>query len=153
MTCAEAIEAILEAEPSDLEGLGDGALPRHLGQCARCRKVARFVLDQEEVLARNMVESVRAPDLAEILDRSQKATEYWPRRHTLRRLRPAGFSLLPLAAAAVIAALLLGGDPPFPDPPHVAFQEPEGLELQVPEGRDAAVLVTGNPDITVLWFF
>jgi hypothetical protein len=64
---------------------------------------------------------------------------------------------VPLAAAAGLAALLLSGMPRGPADRFVGGPAPAapevGLALEVPPGRDAAVIETSNPDITVVWFF
>jgi hypothetical protein len=85
--------------------------------------------------------------------------------------------LVPLAAAAVGVGLFLGVDSDVgrdadpgvlgtleapsgsaPGPPLALRTFDAGspaprLALQIPEGRNAAILATDDPDITVLWFF
>ncbi len=68
-----------------------------------------------------------------------------------------GFALL---AAASLAALLLvrGGEPLLPGSPGfpgapVAPVVVAYADFETPEGSNLAVLPTGNPDITVLWFY
>jgi predicted anti-sigma-YlaC factor YlaD len=151
MTCAEALQAMLEAEPSELEGKGESHLVGHLRDCPRCREMARTVLIQEEALGQGLAEAVALPDLDALLDQAlgPKANP-WVLRFRPRRT---GLTLFPLAAAATLAALFLGGDPRLPGDPYAPAEPAPGLGLDVPEGRDVAVLATNDPKITVLWFF
>ena len=152
MKCVDAVELILEADLQDLRGEGDGVLAQHLQSCAKCRALAQVVVEEEGVLALRMVEAVPAPDLDEILElglASPTGGLSWPRE----RFRRAGYALVPLAAAAALAALFLRSEPTLPGPAYSSPEPTVALGLEVPEGRNAAVLQTGNPDITVLWFF
>ncbi len=156
MKCADAREVILEADPSDLRGEGTGILVRHLRDCGGCRALARAVLEEQRLLAAEMVAAVPPPDVNEILDRAlcpQQVTGPIRRFRRSRRFKRMGLALIPLAAAAAAAALLLGTDPPLPGPSYSPPERIAALGLEVPEGQNAAVLQTKNPEITVLWFF
>jgi hypothetical protein len=50
-------------------------------------------------------------------------------------------------------ALFLTGETPIPGDAYQPWTVAEGLDLEVPEGTNVAVLDTDNPDITVIWFF
>jgi len=152
MTCAEAMQAILEADPSDLEGLGEGGFQDHLRACSRCQAAARAVLEEEKALAMEMVAAVPLPDLDGLLAEAAISRGSTPKRFS-PRFRKAGFTLLPLAAAAAMVGLFLGSEPPLPGAPYTVPERPPGLGLEIPEGRNVAVLATNDPDITVLWFF
>jgi hypothetical protein len=162
MTCADALEAMLEADPHELRDWEDTELSRHLRECGRCRSVAVAILEDEALLARGLESTVPHPDLDRIIDQalganptSTKASTNptasgrilrFPRKRTVA-------TLFPLAAAAALAALLLGRSPELPGDPYHPAPEAPGLGLEVPEGRNVAVLATKNPEITVLWFF
>jgi len=152
MTCAEALQAILEADPSDLEGLGEGPLPDHLRGCSRCQAAAGLVLEEERALAFGLLEAVPLPDLDQIL-KEATTPDVPSSRKPPSWFRRAGLTLLPLAAAAAMAALFLGQNPQLPGEPYLLPQAAPGLGLQVPDGKNIAVLTTADPDITVLWYF
>ena len=151
MTCAEAHQTILEADPSVLEGQGDSSLAVHIQECSRCREMARAVLEGESFLAKELVAAVPPPELDPILD---EVLGPGSTLKTLRfRHRRLGLTLLPLAAAAAMVALFLGSEPRLPGDPYLPLQRAPGLGLEVPEGHNVAVMATSDPDITVLWFF
>jgi hypothetical protein len=150
MKCADAVEQILEADPVDLCGDGDSLLAQHLRGCTKCQALAQVVIDEEGILAVQMAEVVSSTDPDEILDRSLGPSSA---RRIPGHFKRAGFALLPLAAAAGIASLFLAGEPPLPGSSYAPPTRTPDLGLEVPEGRNAALLRTNNPDITVLWFF
>ncbi len=144
MTCAEAREALLEADLSVLRGAGDTPLALHLRDCASCLQAAQFVLQEEALLARGLIEATPPLDLGPI----QRAM---PRKPWYRR--SASLPLLPLAAAAALAGLLLSREPDLPGTPYSPSTSSSGPDVVVPEGTTAAVIETANPDITVVWLF
>jgi predicted anti-sigma-YlaC factor YlaD len=144
MTCAEAYHAILEADPGELGDGGNGPLATHLSGCARCREMARAVLEEEAGLGELLAEVVPPTDLDEILDRAVRRP---------RRRRSVWASVIPLAAAATAAGLFFTREPQLPGPLYAPPQTPVGLDVQAPEGQNVAVLKTNDPDITVLWLF
>ena len=162
MTCAEALGVMLEAAPSELQDSGDTTLSRHLRECGRCRSMAQAILADEALLARGLEALVPPLDLDRLLDEamgadptSSGATPVPKPSGKVSRFpwkRTAG-TLLPLAAAATLAALFLGRSKQLPGDPYRLAPEAPGLGLEVPEGRNVAVLATRNPEITVLWFF
>ena len=151
MTCAEALQSILEADPLDLEEQGDSTLAVHLRECHRCREAARAVLFEESALAEGLTAAVAPPDLDALLDQALGSDA----KARVLRFRPRrfGLTLLPMAAAAAMAALFLGSEPQLPGDPYIPPELAPGLGLEVPEGQDVAVLATNNPEITVVWFF
>jgi hypothetical protein len=157
MTCAEAIEALLEAEPTALEGIGGEPLARHIRECPSCAERARTILQGEAALVQALGTQVRALDLDQILERAGAAGPGQPTRlpapwrsWSISRHRR---TLLPLAAAAGMTALFLTREPSLPGPVYSPPPASQGLDVQVPEGRSVAVLETNNPEITVLWLF
>jgi len=162
MNCNEARGLMLEAHPSELEGSGNGILAQHIRGCGRCRYLARTVLAEEAAVGEELASYVAIPDLDELLDRAVEPESSEPEPSDLEkqerlwrraRFRKAGFGLVPLAAAATIAGLLLVENPRMPGDPYTPSEPAPGLAVEVPEGQNIAVLATNNPNITVLWFF
>lgn len=160
MTCPEALRAILEADPSELDGRGEGPLPLHLRECPRCLAMARAILNEQDGLAAGMVAAVPSPNVDMLLDQGLGdvpdqglGDEPAQGMRSGPRSRRISFALLPLAAAAAVAALFLGHRPSLPGDPYIPNQGAPGLGLETEEGQNVAVLATDNPDITVLWFF
>jgi len=147
MTCAEARQAILEADPSVLEGRGNDFLALHIQECPLCRDMAHAVLEGESLLSEELVAAVPPPELDAILD---EVLGPGSTLKTLRfRHRRLGLTLLPLAAVATMVALFLGSEARLPGDPYIPPQRASGLGLEVPEGHNVAVMATSDPDITV----
>jgi hypothetical protein len=157
MNCNDAHARLLEADPATLEGQDGSPLATHLHSCAACRARAQAILRGESLLARELARDVPVPDLEAILTKAEEENEVPTLPFFTRRVRMAPWSragaLVPLAAAAVMAALMLGRTPSLPGPEFTPEPIPPGLEVEIPEGQDVAVLATSNPDITVLWHF
>lgn len=180
-TCRETRKALLEADLTELEELQvteATALGRHVASCETCGRAARAILRGTEELGAWLTRPGGEPDVEDLLRRADLRVEgdehaeagpsdrgedeEVPRVDPVmgRKLRWA----LPLAAAAAVAALILtdGDRPGTPFPPaeetrlapaeetRLASAEPS-LDLEVPEGRTAAVFETDDPDITVIW--
>lgn len=157
MTCEEALDLILEADPQSLEGRRDSPLAEHLGMCTRCQSTANVILEEEAQLSKAMTREAPRVDSLAILAAAEKrrvtpiGTPFLPPRW---RIRSRNLAMAGLASAAAVIALLLGKNPSLPGPEYSVPQVARtGLDLQVPDGRTAAVLETNNPDITVLWLF
>ncbi len=151
MTCAQAIESLLDADLSILqrEDGEDTPLARHLGACDRCRSAAEIIVREEALLAESLSGPVPPLDLNRLFDHGVTPLTTPDRR----RLRAWTWSLVPLAAAAVLAALLLTRSPDLPGPPYTPSVGSGGLDVAVPDGRTAAVIATDDPEITILWLF
>lgn len=130
MTCDEARELLLEADLSELRGEGDSPLALHVTSCTACRAAANHLLAQTAALHAAV---------------QQEPAER--RRSTWRRAVPVG-----LAAAAAVAVLLVPRDQPRNPPLAVARPEQPRSGVNV-VARNAAVLQTRNPKITVVWYF
>ena len=157
MICTDAQARLLEADLPVLRGEGDDPLAHHLRSCSRCRGIAAAILEGEADLAESLALALPPLDLDEILDRAgaPEGAEVVP--ITKRRPRwtrsGAGFTLIPLAAAAALTALFLGRTPDLPGPEYTPETGRLGLDVEVPQGQSVAVLETSNPEITVLWLF
>lgn len=157
MTCADAIEALLEADLTTLEGNGDEPLARHILACPSCAKRAKAILQGEASLARALEVEGPKLDPERILDAAEARTQGrlrpLPTRWRSRALSRQGLALLPLAAAAAVATLLLARGPSLPGPTYSPPSVAPGLEVEAPQGGSVVVLETTNPEITVLWLF
>lgn len=164
MTCGEALNRMLEAEPAALraDAGADPVLAEHLRGCGRCRRVAATLVTELEALDAGLEELATAPGPSRSGSDSPGGSR--PRRAAgsgrgvVRRLG----TWVPLAAAAVLAAVLLlrpGGDPdPPPDGPAGAgaaasVARPGRVAVTLPADRGGAVMSTRNPNITVVWLY
>jgi len=145
VTCAEAIERMLEADPTDLSGAADSELSLHLRGCARCRRAANRILEAERELWGALAAATpgRGADEAVGLVRRRARRRRWMWRAA------------PLAAAAVLAVALIARREPVQRslPPASAPPIRSGLAVEGPPGRSVAVFQADNPDIVVIWFF
>ena len=157
MNCGDARRALLEAELSTLQGVGDEPLARHVRECPGCSSVARAIVEGEAALGDFLEGAAPRLDPDSVLDAAGRgeAVEVRPGHPRWRsRIGPGrGLVLLPLAAAAAATALFLGRPPSLPGPPYAPPAPSAGLDVQVPGVSGVAVLETNNPDITVLWLF
>lgn len=132
MRCAESRELMLEADPAELRGEGTSALALHLASCDDCRAAAEHVL-------------VMTRQLGAALD-----------TRPVRQVRPARVLPWGLAAAAVLAlfAVMRSGPVRTTDGTAPVSSVPAvDIEVSSGKGRGAAVFKTGDPNITVVWFF
>ena len=160
--CASVRDLMLEAEPASLAGHGDDPVATHLRTCASCAALARTVLAETASLDRflSATGQVDATALVEaalgpVEPRSTGSSPESAGEPVLRRRIAPAFPRrwAALAAAAAVAGLLfVRGDRPLPVKPIPGPQGPPPLVEAAP-GQNVAVLATGNPDITVLWFY
>jgi hypothetical protein len=122
MNCAAALEAILEAEPSELAGQGTTSLAAHLATCERCQAVAHQIVVETRLLAVSVVPSGSPGGM-------RHSAPLWVRRS----LVPAGI------AAAIIVALAQRT-------PDVLVNAPVGAASSLPA---VAVPDSASPSKTV----
>ncbi len=138
MTCDTMRERILEADLAELRGETDTPLAKHLRECHACRSVA------------DKIEQAEA-ELGVALDTMSKRVR--TRRTTAPRRLGHWAVLVPLAAAAGLAAIMVGRGteaPTIPAPPALQV-----VALPVIESADdqiVAIFTTDDPDIVVVWF-
>ncbi len=156
MNCHQGSKRILEADLHELEGVGESPLAVHIRGCPKCRAMAQAIVEEHRLLAQGMKDGVSGPDLGLLVDdflAEEKGALNGGDSKAPSPFRRFGPYLIPLAAAATLAGLFFGGNPSLPGDPYLLPERVEGLDLEVADGRDVAVLATDNPDITVLWFF
>ena len=143
MNCRAALDLMLETEPADLAGKTDSELSRHIQGCAPCRAGAQRILEAEGSLREALAAAAprrTAAEAVQLAGQRQKRT---------RRLWP----LVPLAAAAGLAGLILTRRHPIELVPPASPTPSARIAVTAPPGRSVAVLQTDNPDVVVIWFF
>lgn len=181
MNCDHALELLLEADLSELDGVGESPLAAHVRDCAKCRAVAAQVLADTRALA-------LATGDRRVVTRPSGA-----RRSYVRRPVAAAGALAAVLALAVFGPMRTDDDThatvPAPGPAAPAATEvprgvpaaarrfaepaaatpmrlvasqsvtaratgdPDRVIVTAPEGTRVAVLKTGNPAITVVWLY
>jgi hypothetical protein len=169
--CTPFRELMLEADPGELRGVGNGALARHLRACDSCARVAALLLEETARLDA-LLDDAPEVDVAGILARagmSPASTAPEPRiappsAAAVAPSAPARVGMLfprrriwiPLAAAAALAAVLLLRSPRLRSPGASVAAAPATAAPPLVEpaaGQDAAILQTDDPEITVIWLF
>jgi hypothetical protein len=126
MTCDEAREAMMTAEPLELAGRGSGVFAEHLAECPVCAESARAL-------------RAALPMLANRVNRRA-------------RRRAAMVVGIPAAAAATVLGVFIarpGGDGE-PVAPHVNIPA-NVVSVDVKAGQRATVFKTNDPKVTVVW--
>lgn len=151
MTCEQARQAMLDADPAELTGQGSSALVGHLASCTRCAGRAHAILEGQQALAAALRAQRPRVAAVEALRAAQVAAAMPERRWRGWRIA------LPGALAAGIALLLLWTrwNPPAERTvaPESAAPALPPFAVQGPPGRTVAVFRTANPDIVVVWYF
>lgn len=154
LSCEAARERLLEAEREEMRGHGGGELAEHVRGCAPCAERARRILEGEAALRAAIGRMAAATSSSD--DVSAPPPHRSPRSPAAARLRRSLRLAVPLAAAAAVAVVWAGGGegPKPPPPPDVdAVYALDAPFVAAPEDRRTAVLSTGNPRITIVWFF
>jgi hypothetical protein len=129
MTCHEAREAMLVAEPEALQSGDGGLLEQHLSECATCRATAGRLSRDLELLSAAVFA-----------------------RHRGRTRRVALVASIPAGAALVVAATVLHGHGEQAEPVHAATTNTEKIvSVDIKRGQQATVLRTSDPTVTVVW--
>lgn len=126
MTCDEAREAMMTAEPFELFRRADGALGAHLAGCQACAEKAKVVAAALEPLARTVNRRARG--------------------------RAAMIVGIPATAAATLIGVFIarpGGDN-TPVAPITGIPA-NVVSVDVKAGQRATVLKTSDPKVTVVW--
>lgn len=144
LDCAAARERLLEAEPEELDGTAETPLARHLAACAPCAARAHAILEGEAALDRALGQLSRTAVSGDVSR---------PPSSRIRRIaRWAAVPLVAAAAVAVVWSVTSGPPPPAIPDARVVLEEPVPF-VEAPEGRPVGVFQTGQPGITVVWFF
>ena len=172
--CQTTREWLLEVDPKELARLSPSAQPPqtetpegatdthadHLAECGDCRALADEILGAEAAL-RDGLDSLQPALGVEAALARARATHEVQDVDTAHGLRRRWRVAVPLAAAALGGLLLIGRPSPVSiadlDPATASAARALGLVGPGPvvrAGSDdrVAVLPTGNPNITVIWF-
>lgn len=144
MTCAECRDRLLEADATALRGDGEDAVAEHVRACAPCRAVATTLLHEEARLR----EALAALAPAGPIEAAAAAAVRESRKRVRRRRWAA---LVPLAAAAGLAGVLLMGDGDVSS--SRGWQPSAPPPLVEASDQNVMVYQTGNPDIVVIWLY
>ena len=150
MNCELALDRMLEADREELALESHTELGVHIGGCERCRAVADEILAGQQTLG-DAVRGLEAKGKVDAVVHSVRAAV-----STRRRRKVVSVALLPLAAAAVFVLLVIrdGGRPPPLPPQSIAQADvPSRPVITLPPATNAIVLQTGNPKISVVWFY
>ncbi|HEY7192239.1 MAG TPA: hypothetical protein VH439_00715 [Gemmatimonadales bacterium] len=142
MTCAETRNLMLEADAAELTGLGASTLAAHLRECADCRAMAAHLVEAQRTLAATLTAAAPHGTVDSALRRASRGG-----------YRRWAWRVAPLAAAAVVAALLVGRRPPVDRVSPSAYHRFRGVIVEPPRGRSVAIMQADNPNIVVIWFF
>ena len=139
MTCATMRERILEADLAELRGETETPLAQHLRECHACSRIAEKIVQAEA-------------KLGVALD--TMSTGVRTRRTTAPRRRLGHWAVLvPLAAAAGLAAIMLGrGADTVTEPTLPALQVGALPVVEPADDQDVAIFNTDDPNIVVVWF-
>ena len=139
MTCNTMRERILEADLAELRGETDTPLAQHFRECPACRSVAKKIVLAEA-------------DLGAALDTMSAGVR--TRRTTAPRRRLGHWAVLvPLGAAAGLAAIMLGRGTDVPtEPARTALQVSALPVVEPADDQNVAIFTTDDPDIVVVWF-
>ena len=151
MTCETCYKLLLEAEPAEMRGEGDGELAQHLRACPQCDALARQVLEDLDALS----DALAAPEpTVAVSDAVARAAVDARRRRKRRALWRA---VAPALAAASLAGLLVTqrttrqlGVQRLPVERDAPARVPD---VEAPVGRDYMVLGSDNSNIVIIWFF
>jgi hypothetical protein len=127
MSCIEARDMMLVAEPSELRGRVDSAFTAHLGECSSCRSLASSLAGDMNVLSSR----VRA-----------RATR-----------RTVMLATVPIAAVLVVAVTILatGRNQPATARLPGADRPANVVSVDVGVGQRATVIKTADPKTTLIW--
>ncbi|HEV8218600.1 MAG TPA: hypothetical protein VGP95_22275 [Gemmatimonadaceae bacterium] len=125
MTCDDAREAMMTAEPRELLGRGRGALAEHIAGCPVCTKNAR------------VLSSALSPLVVTVNRRSHR--------------RAALVVGIPAAAAAVVLGVFIAQPDDDPVVVQRAAIPANVVSVDVKAGQHATVFKTSDPKVTVVW--
>jgi hypothetical protein len=130
MTCEDALDAMLVADPAELEEKDAGALAEHMRGCTECRRRAL------------------------VLARGTSALRLTAARRGVRRSRrAAGVVFFAAAAAVVLVVSMHGGREIQPTVASTVASLPVArhVTLEVAPGQRATLIKTNDPKVTVIW--
>ena len=154
--CRRPVAHLLRAEVDELDGSGSTELAGHIRACERCGALARSILSGNEALDDTLEAAVRVQERSIVaLGRARAAARARPRSRW-RLPMPPNWATATAAAASIAAALALVLPTPQAQRPERVWQPPATVAaaavVSAPH-HNVAVIQTGDPDITVFWFY
>lgn len=156
--CQQPVAGLLRAEVAELDGSAATELAGHVRSCDRCQALARSILSGYEALdnvlgppvsvdAKRVVARARARANARVEPRRGWR---WPTPIRIWAAAGAGFATI---ATALLFALW-GQQEPQPEQVWQRLHAPAASSpLVTATNHNVAVIQTGNPDITIFWYF
>jgi len=140
MTCDTMRGRIYDADLAELRGETDTPLAQHLASCVSCQAMAKKIVDAEAALG-HALDSITPGGRARVGQRRSRRIGHWA-------------TLVPLAAAAALVAILVRGRPEAPQVLATASAtDIADLPLvETTDNQNVAVFTTNDPDIVVVWF-
>ncbi len=147
-SCPDRLEALLEAEPAELRGIGENEVARHVRDCTGCAQEAERILQRTAELDHALSAHAGVLDADALIDAALAGVGTKPRQHRWSWVTG-------MAAAAALVGLLLvpRGGPTIEQATSLDLPMAMLPTVEAAPGQNVAVIQTGNPDITVLWFF
>lgn len=157
--CLVIREELLDAAPDELAGVASTPVATHVRGCPRCGPLARMLLDEQSRLSGALAlvqPRLSASAAADAVLGAQPPAPYLQlvdegETRGERVMRFAA-SVLPMAAAAALAAYLVYGDQsPVPYSAPISERPATAVRITAPPGAQTVILNTSDPDITFAW--
>jgi hypothetical protein len=150
MTCDEAMETLLESDHCATHQ----ALEMHLAGCTKCAEFAGRVVGVSVSMKLQYVSLTPRRDAAQMatLAIAKSGATQTRSGHRIKSLVVGAMSL---AAAAVVAVVIIERRPttPIAQPIVRVAADSSSIAVDVPDGRNAIVFSTRNPQISVVWIY
>ena len=148
--CPVWAERLVVATPEELSGMAETELSHHVRDCRRCAAEAGKIAAANQAL--RVAISSPEVDAVELIDRARRAGAS-EQKAVVQRLAVAprivwSAIAASMTAVALVAVLLLRMPMLEPLPPPV-----RPLPLVDAADYNLVVMLTPNPDITILWFY
>lgn len=154
--CGRPVADLLRADVDELKAGGSTELAGHIRACARCGALARSILSGYETLDDTLDAAVRVQERS-IVALGRARADAGVRNRSWWRLPMPPVWAAGTATAASIAAALAFVLPAWLDPPVEQVWQPPASAASAPvvsaPHHNVAVIDTGDPDITVFWFY
>ncbi len=148
--CRAALERLLEADPAELAGQGDGVLATHVRDCPRCAAVAARLLAGQDELSRALDALRPATGVDAALDalRARRRHSAWT-RWSWRWAAPLA------AAAALVGVLVVRSVDTDRMPGEIVARPAASFEplVEMATTQNVMVFETRDRSAKVIWFY
>lgn len=164
MTCNEARDALLDADPDDLDGRGDldgledrtsvrDQLRAHIAECSECARIASVIRAEMADLDTALTTLVRTADAGMTTSHEDVVPIGSARSRFMHRVMAAAAAIACVTAGAALfqreMSARAGAAYPLYLPPLPVTAGP----VNASGDGAVAVMKTSNPKITVVWYF